>query len=72
MFVIINTVKNTIKNIPKIIYIGIIYFSYNMINKRDLDKKMGDIFENYLSKKKIDKYKVEFRYKGKLIKKNNY
>ena len=42
-----------------------------MISKRDLDKKMGDIFENYLSKKKIDKYKVEFRYKGKLIKKNN-
>ena len=34
----------------------------------ELDKKMGDIFENYLSKKKIDKYKVEFRYKGKLIK----
>ena len=50
-----------------------ISFSHQKIKKKylyALEKNMGDIFNDYTSKNKIDKNKVEFKYKGIPIKQN--
>ena len=70
-----NSVNNLIKiklEVIDIHQVNKIIFTHNKEQNEgyyDLDKNMGDIFENYLSKRKMDKNKVEFKYKGQLINK---